>query len=94
MNDKYEVDEVFIDTLKTFNIAHSLNIIEQVKKEVDELPKKSINTQFLGGVVKCENPVYFEIEFLNEPGYVPIFIAVVLISSDEYLDYINENKAF
>ena len=91
VNEKYEVDESFIDKLKTFNLSHSLKIIEQIKAKVDDLPKKSIDTQYLSGVVECVTPLFFEFEFLNEPGYVPIFIDIHEISSDYYLDSIIDN---
>jgi hypothetical protein len=37
--------------------------------------------------------MFFEVEFLNEPDYVPIFIDIVEISCDEYLDHINKNQS-
>jgi hypothetical protein len=92
-NEKYEVDGFFIEKLKSFQVGKSLNIIDQIKSAVDELPKKEINSQYIAGVVRCEEPMFFEVEFLNEPDYVPIFIDIVEISCDEYLDHINKNQS-
>jgi len=92
-NEKYEVDGFFIDKLKRFHVGRSLNIIDQIKRAVEDLPKKDSDTQLIAGVVKCQEPMFFEVEFLNEPGYIPIFIDVVEISCDEYLDHINKKQS-
>jgi len=92
-NEKYEVDSMFINKLHRFHVAKSLNIIQQMKDVAEGLPIVEIDTQVIAGVVKCEDPLYFEIEYLNESNYMPVFIDIKEIDVDDYLDHINNNQS-
>jgi len=91
-NEKYEVDSVFIEKLHMYPVEISLNIIDQVKSVVDHLPKKEEYMQLVSGVVKGDKPFFFQVMYLNEPEYMPIFTDIEEIDVDEYLDEINNKK--
>ena len=89
----YEVDDWFVDKLKTFPRKVGLDIAKQVDQSYPLLKQKQAWTQHAGGVCTTNTePIYFEIEYLFEPEDVPIFLDIQLIEVDEYLDYIIENN--
>tara|TARA_R110002020_G_scaffold370973_3_gene582609 strand:+ start:600 stop:929 length:330 start_codon:yes stop_codon:yes gene_type:complete len=88
----FEVDMQFIEQLKNYSLHHSLNIANQVDVNAPLLPEKDGWAQYVGGVVKFEEPLYFEVEYLKQRGDVPIYISIKEIDVDDYLDYINLNQ--
>ncbi len=91
---KYEVDWWVFDTLSSLPKDVSLNIREQIEDNYKDLRKKDSWSQFVGGVVKREEPYFFEVEFINESRGVPVFLDVKPIDIDTYLDYINKKQTF
>ena len=73
----FEVDMQFIEQLKNYSLHHSLNIANQVDVNAPLLPEKDGWAQYVGGVVKFEEPIYISIEEIDV---------------DDYLDYINLNQ--
>ena len=59
---------------------------------VDELPIKEDCVQIVGCVVSVEEPLYFTLAYMKTGKSMPIFYSFDEISSDAYLDLINENK--
>jgi hypothetical protein len=88
----FEVDMQFIEQLKDYELHYSLNIANQVDVNAPLLPEKDGWAQKVGGVVKLDEPLYFEIEYLKQQGDVPIYISIKEIDVDDYLDYINLNQ--
>ena len=68
--------------------------MNQVMERASELPTQESYPQKVCGVVKGDTPFFFELEYINEDGYIPIFLDIEQIGLEEYLDSINENKYF
>lgn len=85
----YEVDDWFVDRLKSLPRKHGIEIASMIDFNFDILPDKIGWTQHVGGVcTKYKEPIYFEVEYLKEPMQPPIFLDIGLIEVDDYLDYI------
>ena len=61
---------------------------------VDDLPVKEDHVQIVGCVVPVEEPRYFSLAYMNTGTSMSIFLCYDEISSDAYLDLLNENKVF
>jgi len=46
----------------------------------------------VAGVVAMQEPLFFSVEYLNSRSMFPLFYKFNIITSDEYLDYLNLNK--
>ena len=46
----------------------------------------------LAGVVSLKDPLFFSVEYLNSKERYPLFFRFNIITSDDYLDYLNLNK--
>ncbi len=89
----YEVDDWFVDRLKSFPRNLGIEIASMIDFNFDILPDKIGWTQKVGGVcTKFKSPTYFEVEYLKEPMEPPIFLDIEAIDVDEYLDYILEKN--
>tara|TARA_R110002020_G_scaffold70385_9_gene182676 strand:+ start:7641 stop:7982 length:342 start_codon:yes stop_codon:yes gene_type:complete len=88
----FEVDMEFVDRLKELPLHYSLHIAHQVDVNAPNLPEKNGWAQMVGGVVKLDEPLFYEIEYLKQEGEIPIYISITEIDVDEYLDYINLNQ--
>lgn len=89
----YDVDQTFIDSLKRFPNTYRIPVATMVDHNAKELPEHDGKAQKFGGVIKDDNPFFFEVEFLKAKGDIPIFLDVSQISVDQYLDYIIEHKS-
>lgn len=90
---KYEIDDWFFSQLKTYKLSFAAEIIGQVLEVLNSLPKGDGWSQKIGGVIRDEKPLFFEIEYLNQEDDVPVFVDVHTIDVDDYLDYIIENNS-
>jgi hypothetical protein len=45
-------------------------------------------------VIKSDEPIFFNIQYINENDDIPILIDIREVSVDEYLDAIIDNKYF
>ena len=71
----YEVDEWFVDQIKQYPSLLALCIAKQIDKAAPQLPKLDDWSQKAGGVcIENGEAVFYEVEYLNEIGEVPIFI--------------------
>jgi len=84
---RYEIDEWFIEKLRDFPFKVGIEIAHQLEDNYDELPEVMGWTQKIGGMCLKREPVYFELEFLNQPTETPVFLDINEIDVDEYLDY-------
>ena len=85
---KCEFDELFIDELLDLPYEVSIEIMEQLKINSSKLPEKNFYSQVIGGVVKINPPYFFELEYIKEEGCNPIYLDIIEIECDQYLDYI------
>tara|TARA_R100001594_G_scaffold11802_5_gene26463 strand:- start:7830 stop:8153 length:324 start_codon:yes stop_codon:yes gene_type:complete len=85
-------DDVFIDELLLFPYHVGLGVMKLIKDFKPKPPRMKGWTQLIGGVVKGEIPFFFEIEYLMTEKNEIIYLDVMEITCDDYLDYINLNK--
>ena len=90
----FEIDERFLDDMKLIGLDYSLDIAGQIDLNASFLPEKKRKVQKVGGVVKFDEPLFFEIEFYKPVEGIPIYISMTEINVDDYLDYINLNQIF
>jgi len=89
----YEVDDWFVEQIKRYPSVLALCIAKQIDRQAKTLPKLNSWSQKIGGVcTEAKEPIFFEVEFVNEIGDVPIFLDINVIDSDDYLDYILDNQ--
>jgi hypothetical protein len=94
----YEMEENFLEELDTLPPLYSAAIIMQLDKlasEMYEENKKSMPNKKFGlvaGVVPLSDALFFSVEYLNSKSMFPLFYKFNIISSDDYLDYLNLNK--
>ena len=69
-------------------------LLELMDSHVDKLPIKEDHVQIVGCVVPMEEPRYFSLAYMKTGTSISIFLSYDEISSDAYLDLINENKVF
>jgi len=90
----FEIDERFLDDMKLIGLDYSLEIAGLIDLNAYFLPEKDRKVQKVGGVVKFEEPLFFEIEYYKPVEGIPIYISMKEIDVDDYLDYINLNQIF
>ncbi len=94
----YEMEETFLEDLEELPPLYSAAIIMQLDKlasEMYEENRKSMPNKKFGlvaGVVPLSEALFFSVEYLNSKSMFPLFYKFNIISSDEYLDYLNLNK--
>ncbi len=88
----YDIDAEVILELSKLDYKYSEEIILQIDYFEPCLKKQNHFSQWVGGVVKHDSPLFFEVEYLKEQEGVTTFLSVNEINCDEYLDYINSNK--
>lgn len=90
----FDMDPIFQRKMKRYSEETIYNIVSQIVMNIDELPKEDYYIQSVCGVIKKKEPFFYRINYLNEHDDVPVFIDVMQITMDEYLDAIDENKYF
>lgn len=94
----YEMEENFLEELESLPPLYSAGIIMQLDKLASEMHEEKKYAEeprrfgMLAGVVTMEQPLFFSVEYLNSRSMFPLFYKFNIITSDEYLDYINLNK--
>ncbi len=89
----YDVDDWFIERIRDLPIECAFDIANQVVKNISILPKKNGWAQLIGGVSHAlKEPVFFEIEYLNQYEEKCLLLGVEEIDSDKYLDYIIDKQ--
>tara|TARA_R100000781_G_scaffold65365_2_gene41129 strand:+ start:1905 stop:2213 length:309 start_codon:yes stop_codon:yes gene_type:complete len=92
------MEENFLEELETLPPMYSAGIIMQLDKLATHMYKENIKTKKLrrfgvvAGVVALADPLFFSVEYLNSKSMFPLFYKFNVISSDDYLDYLNLNK--
>lgn len=78
---------------------YSAGIIMQLDKFASEMQietqitNKSRKFGMIAGVVSLADPLFFSVEYLNSKSMFPLFYKFNIITSDDYLDYLNLNKS-
>lgn len=90
--DLYEIDDWFFAQLQRFDFSFAMVIIGQIVDVIEELPKLDGFTQRIFGVIKSKEPLFFEIEYLNQEEEIPILVDIERVGVDNYLDAILDNK--
>ena len=94
----YEMEENFLEELETLPPLYSAGIIMQLDKLATEMYNENLHTKnpkkfgLIAGVVPLSDALFFSVEYLNSKSMFPLFYKFNIISSDEYLDYLNVNK--
>ena len=95
----YEMEETFLEELEQLPPLYSAGIIMQLDKlatEINMEEKENNKTNrfgLLAGVVSLSTPLFFSVEYLNSKEKHPLFFRFNVISSDDYLDYLNLNTS-
>tara|TARA_Y100000033_G_scaffold51125_1_gene63917 strand:- start:3305 stop:3559 length:255 start_codon:yes stop_codon:yes gene_type:complete len=69
--------------------------LDQLATEIHMEQKETKVTKrfgLLAGVVSLKDPLFFSVEYLNSKERYPLFFRFNIITSDDYLDYLNLNK--
>ncbi len=94
----YEMEETFLEELEQLPPLYSAGIIMQLDKFATEMYEETKVTAkprrfgMIAGVVALADPLFFSVEYLNSKSMFPLFYKFNIISSDDYLDYLNLNK--
>ena len=88
----FEMEELFADGIKTFQLEDRRVILESIIPILSVLPIDNGWSQFVGGVIDGYSPVFYTIEYINEPDEPTVLVNVTKIYSDDYLDLILENN--
>ena len=89
---KYEIKGFMFLAMGELDREVTNKLMALMDSHVDELPIKENHVQIVGCVVSVEEPRYFTLAYMNTGTSMPIFYSFDEISSDAYLDLINENK--
>ena len=89
----YDVEDEFMDALKSFDTKVALNIAYSLENNIKDLEPNEICTYILGGLVFVKDqPVTFAVEIMKVKYRYLTFTDIQLISMDEYLDLMLEDS--
>ena len=91
---KYEIQGSMFLAMGDLDSETTDVLLALMDSHVDKLPVKEDCVQIVGCVVPIEEPRYFSLAYMNTGTSMSIFLSYDEISSDAYLDLINENKVF
>lgn len=91
---RFAFDDWFDNRLGSLPMKIADEIMFQIINNADKLPIKEHYTQTVCGVVKGDDPYFFELEYINEENYMPVFVGIEEIDLEEYLDSITKNQYF
>tara|TARA_B100000073_G_scaffold234806_1_gene196315 strand:- start:422 stop:739 length:318 start_codon:yes stop_codon:yes gene_type:complete len=92
------MEETFLEDLEKLPPLYSASIIMQLDQLATEIHMEQKETKttkrfgLLAGVVSLKDPLFFSVEYLNSKERYPLFFRFNIITSDDYLDYLNLNK--
>ena len=95
----YEMEETFLEELEQLPPLYSAGIIMQLDKFATEMYEETkVATKprrfgMIAGVVALADPLFFSVEYLNSKSMFPLFYKFNVITSDDYLDYLNLNTS-
>jgi hypothetical protein len=89
---EYEINGSLFMALADFTTEQTEEILLQMDTYEDLLPIKEGQTQMVGGIVEHEEPLFFELTYIKQPGEMTLFLEINETDCDTYLDYILEKK--
>ena len=95
----YQMEDEFLEELEMLPPLYGAAIIMQLDRlaldmyNENKLRKPSKKLGMVAGVVPLEDALFFKVEYLNSKSMHPLFYKFKIITSDDYLDYLNLNKA-
>lgn len=90
----FDMDQIFQRKMRRYSEEIIYNIVTQIVMNIEHLPKKDYFIQSVCSVIKKKEPFFYRIDYVNETGDFPVFIDIIEIHLEEYLDAIDENKYF
>ena len=88
----FDYDETFLVSLRQLPKQLLINIVRTLEDNAAYLPKKDGWVQEVAGVIKGDDPYFFKVEYLHQEHETPLFLELEEVATDEYLDYILEDK--
>jgi hypothetical protein len=85
-------DVYFIEELDMYPDNIQEEVVRQLINHEEDLVSLNGLTQIVGGVVKGAVPFFFEIEYLKQEGEKAVYLDIIPIELDEYLDLITNQK--
>jgi len=85
-------DVYFIEELDMYPDNIQEEVVRQLINHEENLVSLNGLTQMVGGVVKGDDPFFFEIEYLKQEGERAIYLDIIPIELDDYLDLITNQK--
>lgn len=85
-------DVYFIEELDMYPDNIQEDVVRQLINHEEDLVSLNGLTQMVGGVVKGAVPFFFEIEYLKQEGEKAVYLDIIPIELDEYLDLITNQK--
>ena len=90
VDSSYELDEGFVDGVMELAAHHRLRVLRQINSAIQELEYTDDDTMVAGGRVGSK--VFYQFEYYNMEGWVPVLLDFRLVEVDDYLDMMVDNK--
>ena len=90
VDSSYELDEGFVDGVMELAAHHRLRVLRQINSAIEELEYTDDDTMVAGG--RVGSTVFYEFEYYNMEGWVPVLLDFRLVEVDDYLDMMVDNK--
>ncbi len=90
VDSSYELDEGFVDGVMELSAHHRLRVLRQINSAIEELEYTDDDTMVAGGRVGSQ--VFYQFEYYNMEGWVPVLLDFRLVEVDDYLDMMVDNK--
>lgn len=87
---QYELDEGFVDGVMELNAYHRVRVLRQINSAIDDLEESENDTMFAGG--RVDSDVFYEFEYYNMEGWLPVLLDFRLVEVDDYLDMLVDNE--
>tara|TARA_Y100001973_G_scaffold77376_1_gene113186 strand:- start:1250 stop:1549 length:300 start_codon:yes stop_codon:yes gene_type:complete len=93
------MEDNFLEELESLPPLYGAAIIMQLDKlasdmyDENKIQKPTKKIGMVAGVVPLKDALFFKVEYLNSKSMHPLFYKFKIITSDDYLDYLNLNKA-
>jgi len=85
-------DVYFIEELDMYPDNIQEEVVRQLINHEEDLASLNGLSQMVGGVVKGAVPFFFEIEYLKQEGEKAVYLDIIPIELDDYLDLITNQK--
>ena len=90
VDSSYELDEGFVDGVMELAAHHRLRVLRQINSAIEELEYTDDDTMVAGG--RVGSTVFYEFEYYNMEGWIPVLLDFRLVEVDDYLDMMVDNK--